>query len=382
VKILAAVFNEIDYDGRVQRAAEALSELGDVVVVSPSSGFAFHNGRFQNLRIHIGRPRSLKFLSHLRFWFALCWHAVRTRPDVVHAHDFFMAFPGWLAARLARAAFVYDAHELIIPDADLDSSKRDVFWYSLEAWAVHRADVVIAANRERALLMACHYGLPSIPLVVRNVPSSPQPSLSQRDVTTRFPFLARPPQDAVLVAYQGVLKLQEIAVWVQSFTHLPATFRLVLIGAGAGKSELRDLVARLGLQDRVFFTERVPRAHLNDILKCCHVGIVSYPFHGLNSLHCASNKLFEYAQAGLVIVGTSQPPIRRELERHQIGLLVNEEDGPERIAAVLQEAADGREHYRRGLGPFLSAHRWEDEAGKLIDGIRGLHRRGIRNPHS
>ena len=382
MKILAAVFNEIDYDGRVERAATALSELGDVVVVSPSSGHAYHNGRFRNLRIHVGARRRPKLLCHLRFWSAFWWHTLRIRPDVVHAHDFFMAFPGWLAAKLVRAAFVYDAHELIIPDADLDSSRRDAFWYYLEAWAVHRADVVIAANRQRALLMSRHYGLPSIPLVVRNVPPSPQATLSEGDVTTRLPFLTRSPEDAVLVAYQGVLNFQQLAVWVESLTHLPDAFRLLLIGAGAGKSELQDLVARRGLQDRVHFAGRVLRAHLNDILSCCHIGIVSYPFRGLNSLHCASNKLFEYAQAGLVIVGTSQPSISRELERHRIGPLVNEGDGPERIAEVLREAADDRERYRRGLASFLSAHRWEDEAGKLIDVVRGLNGRRIRSPHS
>lgn len=372
MKILAAVFNEIDYDGRVERAAEALAEIGEVIVVSPRSSHAYHNDRFQALRIRIDPHARPKLFRHLRFWLALWWHAVRTRPDVVHAHDFFMAFPGWLAAKLTRAAFVYDAHELTIPDADLGRSRRDAFWQCLETWAVHRADLVIAANRERADLMARHYGLSSVPLVVGNVPPPPRPALSEREVERRFAFFTSAPEDAVLVVYAGVLNPEPLAVWIEALAHLPDRFLLLLIGTGARLAELRALVARLGLQERVSFTGRVPRRQLNDILKRCHIGVVCYPYRGLNNLHCASNKLFEYAQAGLVVVGTSQPPIRSKLERYQIGPLVDEDDDAEGIAAILQEAADGAVRYRRGLHAFLSAHPWEQEAGKLIDGVRGL----------
>lgn len=46
-KVLMPVFNEIDYDGRVQRAAEAIGQNFDVTVCSVDSNHPYHNALFK-----------------------------------------------------------------------------------------------------------------------------------------------------------------------------------------------------------------------------------------------------------------------------------------------------------------------------------------------
>ena len=81
-------------------------------------------------------------------------------------------------------------------------SKRDRFWYMLERWVIDRADLVIAANEERAHLIFQHYNLSQNPVVMRNIPALANPTTSKEDVLHLF-YASRSRPDEVLVIYQG-----------------------------------------------------------------------------------------------------------------------------------------------------------------------------------
>jgi glycosyltransferase involved in cell wall biosynthesis len=104
---------------------------------------------------------------------------------------------------------------------------------------------------------------------------------------------------------------------------------------------------------------------LSAITAVADVGIVTYPFHGLNNVYCAPNKVFEYAQAGVPIVATDQPPLRRLVEGYSIGELVGERQDPGELAAVIQKVVENMAEYTKALPRFLQDHRWEDEATRV-----------------
>jgi len=368
-KILAGVYNPIAYDGRVQRSCEALAEDAEVDLVCPVGPPMSPHLPFRVREIHL--PELAK--RRIRRYFAFSCHFVRialaTRPDLVCAHNFYMSLPGLLAARLTGSRLVYDAHELIVPERGRSMNKRGIFWYWLERLAVRRADLLIAANSERAHLMRSHYSLNNTPLVIRNIPQAPTDNTDNLDDT---PCLKKVDGE-VLFVYEGDLCVARgLDRLVAAFAHLPPNMRLVMVGTGPDEAQIHALVHSLGLVDRCVLMGRVPRKRLHAILRRCDVGLLSYPYEGQNNIYCSPNKIFEYAQAGLPVVSTDQPPLRAMVAAYGIGELIGHDDSLERVAAVLRQVGDNPQHYRSALPHFLAEHRWEEEAHRLQAAVQRL----------
>jgi glycosyltransferase involved in cell wall biosynthesis len=377
--VLMAVFNALDFDGRVQRSAEALAQIADVKVLALEGGHGFAPTGYELIAMPVrpgefGTNRAL----HLRFLRYLLRVARRLRPDVVYGHDFFMAFPAWLAARLTGARLIYDAHELIIPGslgfARVPLSER--IWYTLERAVVGRADLVIAANAPRAAKMAEHYRLARTPTPVRNLTPAPVSQLDDAAVLARYPALRRRSQSECLCVYQGDVSLDRgLGTLLDAFGLLPADYRLLVIGGGPDLEKVRERSGQGGAAANIDVVGRVPRGDLFDMLRLCDAGVVTYSFSGYNNLYCAPNKVFEYAHGGIPIVATGQPTLVELVAESGIGCIAGEAlqpPTPQQMADAIVRACTDRERHRGAFGPFLAANKWQFEAERLQRAVAGL----------
>jgi glycosyltransferase involved in cell wall biosynthesis len=365
---LVLLYGTLEYDGRVQRMIEILQRMGEVTVVDIASQGIKHSQEIANTRrINIHLPKLPgKITRHFCFWWAAARLAMRAKPSVVIAEDYYTLFPGWLSAKLCSARLVYDAHELIIPNPGISMSKRERFWYLLEKWTVHRADLVIAANEDRASFMAEHNQLKQVPTVMRNIPSGNEYKSNDDNTLKQLPALAARANDEVRIFYQGDVSLNRgIGRFAQAMRYLPSKYRLIVAGDGPDLNSLKEQVRALEQEGRFTSLGRVPRHLLPAISQQATVGIITYPFQGLNNIYCSPNKIFEYAQAGLPVVATDQPPLRKWIESYGIGELAGEHDSPEKIAGLIQQVAENKNKYAEALPRFLEDNRWENEAVRV-----------------
>lgn len=382
--LLMCVFNPIEFDGRVQRSAETLASDFDVCLYSVDAGGSFNSPSFRTTPVRL-TPRGSKYAAHLAFARRILVAARQLRPTVVYAHDYFMAFPGWVAARLARARFVYDAHELIIPGPGERHEVRDAIWYRLERAVVARADLVIAANPERAYLMREHYRLPAQPITVRNIAAPADRRLADAEVLGLYPALRRTRPDELLVVYQGDISLARgLDAFLDAARLLPDNYRLLLVGGGPDLAALTASTREQG-GTSVSMIGRVPRDHLQDILRLCDIGLVSYPMQGLNNVYCAPNKIYEYAQAGLPVVTTPQPPLQEMLDRFGIGEVAGAPAPSggvraEQWAAAIRTVGANLARFARRLPSFVTAHDWEQEQDRLRTAVAQVSARSRRAP--
>jgi len=354
--------------------ARALTSLGGVAVVDVINGRESHHEGEQDFPIfHINLPEDLGGkVRYLRFWVTTLKMALQLKPRVVVAEDFLAALPGFLTACLSAARLLYDAHELIIPEPGRMTRYR-LIWYFLERCAVRKADLVIAANEDRARLMAQHYKLKHPPLVVLNIPQAHDPEAFAADVLEDFPCLARRTDEEIIMIYQGIMRLDRgMDRFIDALHYLPSHFRLLMVGEGEDLIALKEMAASLERDGRVDFLGRVAQQRLPAITRLADIGILAYPFEGLNNKFCAPNKIYEYAQAGLPVVATDQPPLRRLVKSYGIGELVTEETSPERLAGVLTEVAEKKYDYKKALAHFLEDHKWEDNAFQLREAVQSV----------
>lgn len=369
-KILMAVYNPIEVDGRVKRISASLSGNFDLTLLCVQGSGEFRTPLYSIIRVK-AYERIGRVLRLFTFWVKMLRYAIKIQPDIIYAHDFFLPMPGWIVSRLVGAGFVYDAHELIVPADDAPLSQNENLFYKLESLVIKKADLIIAANPERSLVMKEHYGLRQLPTSVGNIPPIPQSSLNDRQILELFPELGKKHAEDIHILYMGDINLERgLRVLVDAFEFLPDHFKLFFVGTGPDLETLKRMAS-----DRFHLLGQVSHDKLYDVIRQTDLGYVTYSMLGLNNVLCAPNKVFEYAQAGLPMVTTCQPTIKNMFAKYRVGELVGCGSAlvvAERVADAIQRVAGNIEQYKSNIPAFLSYYRWENESSNLIEAVENV----------
>lgn len=282
------------------------------------------------------------------------------RAAVVHAHDVNTLPTAWLAARLSGARLVYDAHEL---STSREGYARFRKWVAcIEKALMPRAEGTITTTQSRAKFFARAYGI-TRPLVLQNRPcliASPQSQRIRHELGLKRPW--------PIVLYQGGLqqgrgleRLLRVAVTLQR-----AYF--VLIGGGRLTTPLKMLSEALGLTERVHFIPTVSLADLPGYTASADIGVQPIENTCLNHFTTDSNKLFEYIIAGLPVVATAFPEIRKIVRSHAVGLLVTA-GSDQSLHRELQRLIDEpllRQTLAQNAKNAASSLSWEQQESNLL----------------
>jgi len=304
--------------------------------------------------------------------------ALRTRPEVVHAHDLNTLAAGVRAARWGRARLVYDSHEI---SPGLPSVKHPERVISYERGLIGRADAVIHTTPMRAAWAAQTYGIPT-PIVVRNVPEG------TRDVRPlELAEIAGFAPGTRVILHQGNMSPDRgLEALVDAMGSLDG-FGLVLLGGGALREKLELQVSRAGLADRVRFRATVPHDELLAWTAGAWCGASLLVDTCLNHRYSLPNKLFEYLAVGVPLISSANPEIAGFITEHGCGELCDPAD-PASIAGAVTRLAGRYESARRAARAAGQEFRWENEERTLLAlyarvlGPRLLTGAGAGAPHA
>ena len=94
------------------------------------------------------------------------------------------------------------------------------------------------------------------------------------------------------------------------------------------------------IEERVRFIPTVPLSELLHYTASADIGVQPIENTCLNHFSTDSNKLFEYVQAGLPVIASDLPEIRRVVNEHELGVLVPAGDSPALAAAINELVRD------------------------------------------
>jgi glycosyltransferase involved in cell wall biosynthesis len=260
----------------------------------------------------------------------------RTRPDAIHAHDFSTLPAGWLAARLCRVPLVYDAHEV---NLDREGYYRQLVRVIalVESCLIRRCGRVITTTELRARHFRRVYRLTRTPAVLQNRPEY-RPAATP-PVDLRADLAIAP--GALLCLYQGGLQegrgLHNLITAVAAIEGV----HVVLLGGGHQQQALKAHAAGSNGAARIHFVGQVGSGDVAAFTRAADVGVQVLRHTCFNHWSTDSNKLFEYAQAGLAVIASNFPEIRRIVQAHDFGLLVDPHDVAA-IRAALARLRDDR----------------------------------------
>ena len=366
------------HDSRVRRAAEFLAELGHEVhvVCCFSSQLPAHDGeKIGPVRVHrvaretrdflsialsrLGRrrygssptpshngpPRSAlspRVLSRIRSLLVplIILHRRKQQrrmarvlaglcPDVVHANDP-DTLPAAKAAIQGGATLVYDAHELSWSRNDTSRWERRLDLRA-ERRFVPRAAAVITVSPGIADILQERYGVTA--LVIRSVPHTPEdwsPPFDLRDE------IGADTEDRIIL-YQGLRSPGRGLPQLIRAVGLMSQCHLVLLGSEVRgmDQQLQAVAAELQNEDRVHILDPVPSEKLLTMTAQADVGTCLIEDVSLSFKLSLPNKLFEYLAAGVPVVASDLPEIRRVIEDCRGGVVCDPSQ-PKAIASALQ----------------------------------------------
>ena len=337
--IIVAVTNDLATDQRVDRTCRALTGDGWRVTLvgrrlphSPAlapRGYAVHR-----MRLLFRRSAAFYAEYNMRLFLLLLF----SRADAVFANDTDTLAACSLAALLRRKPLYYDAHELFPDVPELQSRPRvQAVWKWIERKALPHVSQAFTVSQSVADEYRRRYGIDMI--VVRNVPDRIENGewrmenlLPHQDNNAIFD---KPSQLSILktncqpdtgqfsiLLYQGAVNIGRGIREMIDVLQILSDCRLVVAGDGDVLEQMKQYAAARPWHDRVEFLGRVQPDRLRALTAQASLGLCLLEDLGLNYRYSLPNRIADFAQAGVPVLATDFPEIRRVVEEYGTGILV------------------------------------------------------------
>lgn len=259
-------------------------------------------------------------------------------------------------AKKHEGKVVFDSRELY---AHLDSSAGkpwiSLFWSTLERRHIRKADVVVTVNDSIADRLKEAYRIER-PVVVRNVPG-----YDHVEKSNRLREELNIPAERKIVLYQGGLRPgRGLFQLIEAVKHVKRA-HLVIIGDGPLKDGAMQAAQPLG--DRVDFIPFTLPDELLSLTASADLGAVLIePL--TESLRLAlPNKLFEYLIAGIPVLASPIPEMKRVVETFNVGVLAHPDD-PVQLVNSLETALfdeTQRAEWRDNADRAMKSYSWAND---------------------
>ena len=285
--------------------------------------------------------------------------------DIYHAHDLNTLPLAVIAANRTGGRIIYDSHELFTEISNMSPLER-LFARALERILIRHAHKVVTVNESIANELIKRYTI-NKPTIIMNCPTkfSNDNNIRHKIIQSILNINNNEP----IILYQGGFSPHRGLDNLILATYYLTRGVLVLMGWGKLENELKRLVYEMHLENKVFFLDPVPQDVLIYYSSSAHLGVIPYQAVSLNNYYSTPNKLFEYIAAGIPVVGSDFPELKRIIEGYNIGRTFNPED-PKDIARAIEEVLNDPKQYeemQKNVRRAAEIFNWENESQKLLE---------------
>jgi glycosyltransferase involved in cell wall biosynthesis len=158
---------------------------------------------------------------------------------------------------------------------------------------------------------------------------------TQKPSTVDFRKIVPNPKDLIVVHNGQVRKGRGCENLAAAFKYLPAS-SLVFMGNGPLLQTILDRAELEGYRDRIHALDPVPPNQVIAATATADLGATMLEDSCLNHRFALPNKLFEYASAGIPVLGSDLPEISSKIKSANIGTTVN----PDSTQAISQKLTE------------------------------------------
>lgn len=258
-------------------------------------------------------------LFYLRFSIKLLNTLIKTNCDVYFAEDFYTLPFLYFIAKIKRAKVIYNSREIY---AFLGGHHNRPILSKvvgfIERYFIKKVELVLTTGEMDSEFLEKYYGIKNT-LVIRNIPLA-QPINYKYDFRKELGIR----EDKTILLYQGVIiGGRGFKPTLEAMKLLPDVC-LVVLGDGERKNEYEDYAKELGLSDRIYFMGTIAQEELINYTAGGDLGICLIENISVSYYHALPNKLFEYINAGLPVISSNLPQMKKIVENYDAGIVVDD----------------------------------------------------------
>ena len=291
---------------------------------------------------------------NIRLFFLLLFK----KADLLVANDLDTLLPNYLVSKIKHIPLVYDSHEYFTEVPELVNRKGvQKVWKSIERHIFPRLKDVITVNDSIAGLYEKEYGIR--PKVVRNIPPAQKITLNKTRAELGLP------EDKFILILQG--SGINVDRGTEEMTEAMPLIReeviLLIVGGGDVIDLLKSKAEELKLSERIIFKPKQPYQELMQYTVNADLGLTLDKDTNLNYRYSLPNKLFDYIHAGIPVLASSLPEIRKIITQYNIGDFIPSHE-PGTIATKVNEIVENKvlmNDWRKNITFAAQDLSWEKE---------------------
>lgn len=374
-RITVLVSNDLSHDQRVAKVCDSLQSLGfGIRLVGRKLPDSLPLERpYPCTRMRLVFRRGALFYAefNIRLFLLLLFD----RSEILLSNDLDTLLPAWIVSRVRGRKLVYDSHEYFTEAEGLiDNPFAKKVWTAIERRIFPGLQRVYTVNESIAAIYRCQYGVEVS--VVRNVPRLSAVSLSGEPGLPSE--LRERIGDRKVLIIQGAFFDRDRGAMAaaRAMEFLPGAV-LFLIGSGLEWNEVAAQKEQWHWKERILQYPRLPYAELRRFTALAHLGLSLDAAKCLNYYYSLPNKLFDYIHAGIPVLCSDLPELRRVVEGYGVGELV-QDLSPEALAAAIRHCLEEEQLavFRANTLRARQELNWEKEEQVLASVFSGLLRPG------
>jgi glycosyltransferase involved in cell wall biosynthesis len=292
------------------------------------------------------------FLFYAEYNIRLFFFLFTNKADAICAVDLDTIIPCLLVSGLKSVYRIYDAHEYFTELKEVRTRPAvKKIWKWVEGFCVPRFEfgytVSDGLRNEFTERYNRNYS------VIRNMP-------------LLIPSNDDLPNEKYLFYGGAVNEARGFEVLIPAMKQIP--FKLIVAGDGNFMSQLKNLIAENGVQDRVELKGLVSPKELRRYAMKATLGLGLAEKEGINQYMALPNKFFEYMHAGLPQIAMNFPEYRKINEEFGVGVLLNElsiNDVVHRINQIMSNNAL-LQQMKAACQQAKKVYNWNQEEQKLL----------------
>lgn len=363
-RIVVSVISDLVTDQRVHKTAAFLhSEGADVLLVGrklPNSLPISRPYKVLRLKLWFTKGPFLFAEFNIRLFFFLLFKKM----DVLVSNDLDTLLANYLVAKIRRKELVYDTHEYYTGMPELEGRPLvKGIWETIERFIFPHLKHIYTVNESIAGLYREKYGKQIA--VVRNIP----PMLCREKWPDRVDLSL--PQDKRIIILQGAgINMNRGAEEaIMATKYMDDGVILLIIGGGEVYAQLKELVIKEDLQDRVIFKPRMPYDELIAYTRVADIGLSLDKDTNINYRYSLPNKLFDYIQAGVPVLCSNLVEVANIVNTWQLGVVTLSHE-PEHLAMQITGMLKNSEQYQKwkiNLQKAAQTLNWDKEKHNLYE---------------
>lgn len=353
MRIIFTVTNDLNYDGRMIRICNSLSNAGyNVTLVGTrfrtSAPLQQQNYKQKRIRVNVEKGFGFYFVYNLKLFFYLLFQ----KSDILCCIDLDTMLPVYFVSMLKRKTRVYDAHEYFSQQKEIVTrAKIYRFWHFIEKTFVPKFKNGYTVSEGIANAFRENYRMEYA--VIRNMP-----------LLKTLPVKAFESKNII---YRGsVNEGRGFEYLIPAMKSIPA--KLTIFGDGNFFEEAKKLVYGNQLQDKIEFRGKILPSELDAVTANSYLGLNFVEMTGHNQYLSLANKFFDYIQNGIPQITMNFPEYKKINDEFEVAILIDNLK-PESISSAANLLLRDKDLYLRLKRNCLKAreiYNWQNEQKKLL----------------